>query len=264
MNKHIFVLSYCGAQEFFDNIDITKFPDSTFYFIDNGAQNYTPSFECFTYTTSNNIGCAGGWNLICDIAFNYLNLESIIITQDDATYTNEQLQDALAETNEGCLTGVYQPHFEFSCFAIHKDIFNKIGRFDENFIYVYSEDADYKQRCMLNNIIVSSLMHPSKDSNKNLTLKKEPELNRISYNREYLKFKWGNSIHPSSLSRADCQAPFEYSTPFKDSGSVSIGYVPITARITNCYSTLYPKDMQLRLPSVIEYDKFITGEVSIL
>jgi hypothetical protein len=264
MNKHIFVLSYCGAQEFFDSIDIKEFPDSTFYFIDNGNQNYIPSFECFTYTTSNNLGCAGGWNLICNIAFNYLKLENIVITQDDATYTNEQLEDILAETNEYCLTGIYQPHFEFSCFAINKNTYYNVGQFDENFIYVYSEDADYKQRCMLSGVTINSLMYNSKHSNKSLTLKKEPSLNRIAYNREYLHFKWGNSVHPSVYARADSQAPFEFKTPFKHSGLFNTTLVPVTNRIKNAYLELYKNSEEYRLPSAIEFDNFIKEELSIL
>lgn len=263
MNKHIFVLSYCGAQEFFDTISIEEFPDSTFYFVDNGNQKYTPSFDCFTYTTSRNLGCAGGWNLICDIAFKYLKLENIIITQDDATYTNAQLEDALLETNEVCLTGVYQPHFEFSCFAINKHTYQKVGRFDENFIYVYSEDADYKQRCMLKGITINSLMHNSAQNNKSLTLKKQPSLDRIQYNRDYLKFKWGNSIHPSPISRADSQAPFELRTPFAHSGLFTLDFVPVSDRIKKVFPELYKNSVESRLPSAIEYDKFITGEVSI-
>lgn len=264
MNKQIFVLSYCGAQEFFDSININEFPDSTFYFIDNGNQNYTPSFDCFTYTTTTNLGCAGGWNLICDIAFEYLKLDKIIITQDDATYTNEQLEDALLETDKNCLTGIYQPHFEFSCFAIHSDIYHKVGRFDENFIYVYSEDADYKQRCMLAGVVMNSLMYPSKDNNKSLTLKKQPSLNKIQYNREYLHFKWGPSIHPSATARVDSQAPFQYKTPFNHSGNFSIDFIPVTSRIKNIYKDLYKNSIESRLPSAIEFDKFIKEELSIL
>ena len=264
MNKQIFVLSYCGAQEFFDNINIKEFPDSTFYFIDNGKQNYTPSFECFTYTTSTNLGCAGGWNLICDIAFKFLNLEKIIITQDDATYTNEQLEDALLETTENCLTGVFQPYFEFSCFALHSDTYKKVGRFDENFIYVYSEDADYKHRCMLNNVVVNSLMCDSRESNKNLTLKKQPALNKILYNREYLHFKWGDSIHPSISARIDSQAPFAFKTPFNHSGVFSTSFIPLTKRIKNIYKDTYKNSEEFRLPSTIEFDNFIKEELSIL
>jgi GT2 family glycosyltransferase len=256
MTKHIFVLSYCGAQEFFNTIDVSKFPDSTFYFIDNGKQTYTNTINCFTYTTTTNLGCAGGWNLICDIAFKHFNLDKIIITQDDATFTNEQLDDALLETHESCLTGVYQPHFEFSCFALHKETYYKVGKFDENFIYVYSEDADYKQRCMLSGVVLNSLMYNSKESNKSLTLKKQPSLNRIAYNREYLKFKWGDSIHPSSISRADCQAPFIYKTPFEHTGLFPLTYTPITGRIKNVYSDWYVDNKEYQLPSAIEYVRF--------
>ena len=257
MSNHIFVLSYCGAQDFFDSIKIEDFTDSTFYFIDNGNQNYTPSFDCFIHTTARNIGCAGGWNLICKLAFEHFNLDKIIITQDDATYTEQQIEDALAETNATCLTGVYQPYFEFSCFGISKETYKYVGMFDENFIYVYSEDADYKQRCFRKNITINTLMVPSEGSNKSLTLKKNPNMNRIMYNREYLKFKWGNSIHPSNSARADMQAPFEYLTPFSDVGLFHLDYIPISDRITKLYYADSQLIDNLCLPSIEEYDKFI-------
>lgn len=256
MTNHIFVLSYCGAQEFFDTIDITKFSNSKFYFIDNGQQTYTPSFDCFTYTTSKNLGCAGGWNLICDIAFKHLNMQKIIITQDDATYTEEHIEDALAETNSKCLTGVYQPYFEFSCFALHKDTWKSVGRFDENFIYVYSEDADYKQRCMLSQVTINSLMIPSKDSNKSLTISKNPDMNKIYYNREYLKFKWGDSVHPSQSARRDMQAPFEFKYPFEGHGLYNIDFIPVTTRIQKIYYPDTPKELISKFPSEEEYDIF--------
>ncbi len=253
MTNHIFVLSYCGAQDFFDTLSVKDFSRSTFYFIDNGAQTYDSSIKCLTYTTSTNIGCAGGWNLICRIAFEHLNLEKIIITQDDAYYTEEQIEDALSETSETCLTGVFQPHFEFSCFAIHRETWKHVGTFDENFIYVYSEDADYKQRCMLQGVVLNSLMVPSKGANKSLTLQRNPAMNRILYNREYLKFKWGDSIHPSEAARRDCQAPFQHRTPFDE--LVPIDYVPKSRRIDTAYPALKTTS---RFPSEVEYDKFKT------
>jgi len=253
MTNHIFVLSYCGAQDFFNTLNVKDFPGSTFYFIDNGAQTYDTTFTGFTYTTSTNLGCAGGWNLICRIAFDYLNLEKIIITQDDATFTETQIEDALAETHDNCLTGVYQPHFEFSCFAIHKNTWKRVGAFDENFIYVYSEDADYKQRCMLQGVTINSLMIPSKGANKSLTVKQNPSMNRIQYNRQYLQFKWGSSIHPSAAARLDCQPPFEYRTPFNE--LLPIDYIPKSPRIDTAYPAL---KITSRFPSEVEYDKFIT------
>jgi hypothetical protein len=253
MTNHIFVLSYCGAQDFFNTIRIKDFPGSTFYFIDNGAQTYDANFTCATYTTSTNLGCAGGWNLICSIAFEHLNLDKIIITQDDATYTETQIEEALEETSSTCLTGVYQPYFEFSCFAIHKDTWKKVGAFDENFIYVYSEDADYKQRCMLQGITLNSLLVPSVSSNKSLTIKKNPAMNRILHNREYLRWKWGESIHPSQTARNDCQPPFKYRTPFNE--LVPLSYIPKSNRL----NTLFPGlKNSSRFPSEVEYDIFKT------
>jgi GT2 family glycosyltransferase len=225
--NHIFILSYCGASEFFEFAASQPFSNSKFYFIDNGAQTYNTSIDCLTYTTTKNLGCAGGWNLIALIAFKSLNLDKIIITQDDARYTEAQIEQALEETSESCLTGVYQPHFEFSCFAIHKNTYEKVGSFDENFLYVYSEDADYKQRCLLNKVTVSSLYFDSKKSNDSLTLKKKPELNRIAHNRAYLAYKWGPSIHPSPSSRADAQPPFQFLTPFASEGNFPLDYAPI-------------------------------------
>jgi hypothetical protein len=253
MTNHIFVLSYCGAQDFFNTISVKDFPGSTFYFIDNGNQSYDATFTCTTYTTSTNLGCAGGWNLICRIAFDYLNLEKIIITQDDACYTEEQIEDALAETSATCLTGVFQPYFEFSCFAIHRDTWKQVGAFDENFIYVYSEDADYKQRCMLQGIVLNSLMVPSAGSNKSLTVKRNPSMNRVLYNREYLQWKWGKSIHPSEVARRDSQPPFEYRTPFDE--LVPVDYIPKSRRIDTAYPAL---KTTLRFPSEVEYDRFKT------
>jgi len=84
MTNHIFVLSYRGAQQFFENKKFQEFERSTFYFIDNGQQTYNNSLGCWSHTTERNIGCAGGWNLICKIAFDWFNLDKIIITQDDA------------------------------------------------------------------------------------------------------------------------------------------------------------------------------------
>ncbi len=251
MTNHIFVLSYCGAQDFFDSIVDKDFSSSTFYFIDNGQQNYVTSFDCARYTTSRNIGCAGGWNLICKIAFEHLGLEKIVITQDDATFSEEQIEDALAETNEYCLTGVIQPHFEFSCFAIHKDTYRRVGPFDENFIYVYSEDADYKQRCLLQGVTINSLFASSKDSNKSLTITKNPSMNRIAFNRQYLQLKWGMSIHPSQHARNDCQPPFEYKTPFNE--LVPLSFIPKSKRLLEAYSEL---NSSFKFPSELEFNNF--------
>ncbi len=245
--SNIFVLSYCNASNFINKIG----NEYSYHMIDNGNQKCETPSGCYYFSTSRNIGCAGGWNLICDIAFEYLNLEKIIITQDDASVPLELMEQALDETQGLSITGVIQPFFEFSCFAITKQVWETIGRFDENFIYVYCEDADYKQRCYLSRVTISSLYSPNKDMNQSLTIKEHPNLDRISYNRDYLRTKWGDSIHPSNAARQDGQAPFENKTPFSSiEESMPINYIPRTNRITKVYGE------DTKFPSEIEYERF--------
>lgn len=249
MKNNIFVLSYSSAQNYFDNTTPVK--NSLYYMIDNGNQKYTPTFGCNFFTTKQNIGCAGGWNLICDIAFDTLELEKIVITQDDAKISPELITQALEETEGLCVTGIIQPFFEFSTFVITRNVWNVVGRFDENFVYVYSEDADYKQRCMLNGVMINSLYIPNKDVNDSASIKHNPALNRIQHNRNYLYHKWGSSIHPNPNAREDGQPPFEYKTPFYSiSPDLPIDFIMRTQRITDIYGE------SKYFPSQIEYERF--------
>jgi hypothetical protein len=248
--NHVFVLSYSAASSFFTRT--SPLNTANYYFIDNGNQEYQSTFDCRFFTCSRNIGCAGGWNLICKIAFEHLCLDKIVITQDDAHIAPHHIDQALQETEGLCITGVIQPFFEFSTFAITREVWERVGAFDENFVYVYSEDADYKQRCMLSGVVVNSLYVPNRGSNDSASIKNNPAINRILYNREYLLHKWGPSIHPNPNARADGQPPFEYKTPFcADVPDLPLDFVLRTKRISNIYGH------SESFPSEQEYERFL-------
>ena len=76
-----FILSYRGAKELETNFDVNKFNQTKIYIVDNGQQNFTKHKSHLYYSTSRNIGCAGGWNLICKIAFEHLHYHQIIIVK---------------------------------------------------------------------------------------------------------------------------------------------------------------------------------------
>lgn len=250
--NNIFVLSYSSAQTFFDRTTPVK--NSVYYFIDNGNQRYNPTFGCNFFTTSTNIGCAGGWNLICKIAFEYMGLDKIVITQDDAQIHPDLIDQALEETDGMMITGVIQPFFEFSTFVITKTVWDLVGQFDENFVYVYSEDADYKHRCMRSGVIINSLYIPNKDVNDSASIKNNPAINRIEYNRQYLHFKWGDSIHPNPHAQSDYQPPFSNKTPFEqEQKDLPLNYIPLTARIKNIYGDVN------EFPSDTEYRRFVAN-----
>ena len=250
--NNIFVLSYCGADQFFGTSSFKEFGRSAFYFVDNGQQTYTNTLGCWSHSTSRNIGCAGGWNLICKIAFDYFNLDKIVITQDDAYFTEEEIEEALEETDDSTITGVLSPYFEFSCFAISKATYKTVGAFDENFLWVYSEDADYKQRCSLAGITINSLYVNAASRNQSLSVQQNPRLNRIQQNRNYLSLKWGRSVHPSPSARADYQAPFEYTTPFKSEGLFPVDFIPHSPVLIKEFP-----DCKVTMPSQIEYANFL-------
>ena len=67
-----FILGYQGFNYFKEKFDKEKFPNTILRIIDNGNQKIN---EHQLYQTKKNLGCAGGWNLICYIAFEYLGLE---------------------------------------------------------------------------------------------------------------------------------------------------------------------------------------------
>lgn len=245
---NVFTLSYSRANQYFKQ---TKPIDSAnYYFIDNNKQKYTPTFACNIYTTSQNIGCAGGWNLICKIAFEHLNLDKIVISQDDVRISPELIVQAYEECGDNEVLGVIQPFFEFSTFVMPKSVWNTVGAFDENFIFVYCEDADYKQRARLKNIQINSLHVPNRQVNDSASVADNPSINRIKSNREYLKMKWGESIHPSSIARADFQPPYEYSRPFNDR-VIPIDFIPKTKTLKELYS------ISDSFPSEAEYKRFL-------
>jgi hypothetical protein len=192
--KHVFILSYIGSEYLSSWFNPENFLGYDFHIVDNGQQVVPNNIKNLVVaTTTQNIGCAGGWNLICKIAFEYLNLDKIIIGQDDAQFTNDMLDHIWDETNDNTIAGAYDRSFEFSLFGITKKFWEDVGEFDENFVYVTCEDDDYKYRSKLMNKKVISLGY-SADLNKSLTSKtiynKDKNINL--YNKAYILQKWNN------------------------------------------------------------------------
>lgn len=202
----VFILTYMGADYFVKWSeplrDHSLVSNIQFVIVDNGNQDIS-NLRIPLFQTSQNLGCAGGWNVIAQIAFNYLGLEKIIIGQDDAVFNTDMLLNVLNETNDNTIIGAYDRSFEFSLFGLTKTFWNTVGMFDENFIYVGCEDNDYKHRAKLFNKRVVSLNY-SADMNKSLTSKHITEVAKPAnmYNLEYLNAKWG--------------ANYEFTHPFND------------------------------------------------
>lgn len=188
-----FVLGYNAIDYFNAWYDREQFKNTNLRFVDNGNQNIPDSLkDNIIHVNEKNIGCSGGWNLICDIGFNYFGFEKIIVGQEDGRISEEIFQALLESCNETTLCGTYNNSFEFSTFAIHKNSFNTIGRFDENFVFVGCEDNDYKYRAKLLGVNITTLgiSHTFNSSVANNDIVKPKKAS--SNNADYINSKWGN------------------------------------------------------------------------
>jgi hypothetical protein len=240
---NLFILGYNAAWFQDKYLDASKFPNTNFRIIDNGQQAYSDKLKPLVYyTTTKNISCSGGWNLICKIGFEYLGLDKIIISNEDNLYSEEYLEALYNQCTPTNIAGTYDKAFEFSLFCIHRDTYNKIGKFDENFLRGCCEDEDYKYRCKMQGITVSCLGIPS-HFNYNLAAgDRIPEYQKR--NLQYLKEKWGN---------------FTYTNPFNNLLVDSqLRYYPCH----NIYTYMTYKNMIQEFgtiyewPSVTEYKNF--------
>jgi GT2 family glycosyltransferase len=193
MKYNYFVLGYNAINYFNEWYDRPQFQNTTMRFIDNGRQQVPVEMALnVIHQNEQNIGCAGGWNLACDIGFNHFGFEKIIVGQEDGRISEEIFEALLERCTPTMLCGTYNNSFEFSTYAIHRDTFNKVGRFDENFMFVGCEDNDYKHRCKLNGVEVTTL-GISHYYNASIANNNEVTPRRAStHNAEYIDRKWNN------------------------------------------------------------------------
>lgn len=188
-----FVLGYNGINYFNDWFDFEQFKNTNLHIIDNGCQHIPDTLTDYVvHKTKTNIGCAGGWNLVCDIAFNHFGLEKVIIGQEDARISEDIFDALINYCSPSLICGTYNNSFEFSTYAIHRETFNKVGRFDENFLFAGCEDNDYKHRCKLNNVEIATLNVPHYFNCSIANNANTVPSNAISHNPEYVHKKWGD------------------------------------------------------------------------
>ena len=197
IKRHVFILGYNANDYFSEWFNIKNYSDLyEFHFIDNGQQTLNKKIveNMEVYTTSKNIGCSGGWNLIFDIAFNSMNLEKVIIGEEDALFSNEILDELWEKSDSQTLSTTYNNGFGYALFCMHKEIFNLVGRFDENIMYAGCEDNDYDHRCKLKLVNNHNLDVPSSyNGNSTAVDPKSPRNSVGEHNANYVKEKWGSN-----------------------------------------------------------------------
>lgn len=234
MTSTAFILSYNGIDELASWFDPKEFKNTNIYIIDNGRQIIPDKLKPYViHTTEQNIFCAGGWNLACKLGFRYMQKDSIVITQDDLKFTEQNILDAIDYCNPKTIVGGRSDYFFYAFFAIHSNTYEKVGEFDENFLFVTCEDNDYHYRSLLHGIGHVTLNATM--SNLHLTSK---DMSWKYGNHEYLIDKWG---------KEKSWGVYSYTEPFNGM------YRPIFRKeYWNYFS-----DIKNIFMSEFEYNKFI-------
>lgn len=235
----VFILTYVGMDYLNSWFDASVYSEGVeFHIVDNGKQEIPERLKPYViHQTSRNVGCAGGWNLCCHLGFGWLDREKIIVGQDDGMFNESILEEVDRHTTPNQLVGTYDRSFDFSLFGIHRDLFNEVGEFDENFINVGCEDNDYKHRLKLNGKTLYNL-GVTANMNSNFTVKTVPDRLEVSsqYNDYYIKRKWGKD--------------YEYTCPFNDP-DIATDDPPIQKAMIQTHGEI------TEFPSKTEYQRFL-------
>lgn len=90
-----------------------------------------------------NVGCAGSWNVICRAAFDEFRSDSAVLVNADCTVLPTTFASMF-----GTACGFVCAH-AFGCFRIDREVWLRVGPFDEEFYPAYWEDTDYRRRLRL-------------------------------------------------------------------------------------------------------------------
>jgi hypothetical protein len=114
--------------------------------LDDVGLDSLPATTVSVFRPGGNIGCAGAWNQICDYGLGSApaRVTSVIMINGDCAVAPDTFQRMLTYDYPAlvCAQG-------FSCFRIDREIWQKVGPFDEGYYPVYWEDTDYRYRCKL-------------------------------------------------------------------------------------------------------------------
>lgn len=187
----VFVTSYCGLGYFLQWEHLIDTENIQLILIDSGNQPEVNTITKYPILqTSVNVGCAGSWNTAAYFGFIFLGLDKIIIGQDDALFNADMVQHVWNESNDDVFAGAYDTGFTFSLFGLTRNLWDTVGVFDENFVYVTYEDNDYIHRLRLLGKEVKCLNYP-RSLNSNIASSKISK-DTVSKNRLYMEQKWGH------------------------------------------------------------------------
>jgi GT2 family glycosyltransferase len=166
-----------------------NFKDVTIHIIDNGGQDLSEIENLVNLIRpEKNLGVAGSWNLLCKIIFENNN-NALILNDDVCVDYGETLVNSMINKYKGFVRATP----DWCAFILSKDLFNRVGKFDECFFPAYYEDKSYEYRMKLmgykinKNPLLNPILYRSSS-----TLEKVPQILESSKkNKRLYQEMWG-------------------------------------------------------------------------
>jgi GT2 family glycosyltransferase len=180
---------------------VKDFPGTQIYIQDNGHQELFQhrNIRVARNTDSDgkvtNLGVAGSWNNLCRFIFHSADSKPFAWILNDDIYSGRKEKDITDFLQ--CLNSrvCFVSAGNWSNFLIKKELFQKVGEFDEKFYPAYYEDNDYRYRIKLlkddwaylsHNMLKPDVLRISS------SIQKDPTLNAgFQTNLNRYKAKWG-------------------------------------------------------------------------
>lgn len=192
------------------------------FVVDNGGK-FIDREGVEVYRPGHNLGVSASWNVICREAFAD-GLDAFILN-DDVT-VHRQCFGEMMKRPELIVLAPW-----WSCFAIDRPAYEKIGPFDEQFYPAYCEDTDYMYRAKLAGVpigIVEGFVdHAASSTVGAMTPEEKAAFLRCNWSWRYYREKWGgdsyNETYKEPFNGAPCPEMLLRSSPNPHADPLSPG-----------------------------------------
>jgi GT2 family glycosyltransferase len=146
-----------------------------------------------------NFGVANAWNYFTEQAEKD-GYDAVIVANDDI-YLYDGVLERFVEKMQNNEFVCFEGQNAFSFYGMHVTLFNRVGKFDENFWPAYYEDNDYHYRMKLLGLPTAYVAEPSYFHQVSATITKFDYFRKMMHhhnfrkNTAYYTQKWGGLPH---------------------------------------------------------------------
>lgn len=191
------------------------FCDWNIYIVDNGNQDIdlsegmliTPLNDEIRWSKSGliiiqndkNVGVGASWNQLCKKIFEKNDYALIL---NDDIYLGKK-QEQIISLIEKKKNGFIRATPDWCAFLISKEVYEKVGEFDECFFPAYYEDKSYEYRMKIKGVI--ALKHPQLNPavyKSSQTIEKDPEIFEASKKNKKIYIEmWGGEPNKETYTK---------------------------------------------------------------